>query len=229
MKQFAEIIDKGGCYSTLNAVPELQWPDHKLKQLANRDEWSKYNFYPSNGLVGEITYTLKYGNQQIIILRINNRYYVPMSAGGIRIISEEEWKSKQQMNTISNMDDRQRKINMEYDSFQQNLQGTSNAFIYCQSSKIALAAANQSTHNIISKISRMLSDSNIQNIAYERMINDFVENTKRFVIGEKWDLNDEQGFSWFLGMICKAATLSHPSLTDKYDQLFVDSFNKHFN
>lgn len=43
---YVKIIDKGECFSTtmefINGI------------YANKTEWAKYNFYPQNGMVGEI-------------------------------------------------------------------------------------------------------------------------------------------------------------------------------
>jgi hypothetical protein len=104
----------------------------------------------------------------------------------------------------------------------------SDASVYCQSSKIALASSNQTTNTNISKMANMMSEKGFHRVSYDTVIGQIVDNTKQFVVREKWDINDKQGFSWFLGMICKAATMSHKSFADKYDPLFIDSFNNHF-
>lgn len=115
---FAEIIDKGECLSTLHLNASISWPDQNLKRLANREEWSKYDFYPSNGLVGEIIHMI---NSTIYILKINNKYFVPMSKDGIRFISESEFKSKKDLSNNSGMDNRQKKINSDYDNFMKSM------------------------------------------------------------------------------------------------------------
>ena len=47
----------------------------------------------------------------IYILKINEKYYVPMTLKGIKFISEHEYNSKRPQNKIRGMDDRQNRIN----------------------------------------------------------------------------------------------------------------------
>lgn len=103
---YAEIIDKGECMSTLNQYHDFPWPEPFLKKIACRDEWSKYNFYPSNGLVGKIAYNME---STIYILIINELFYVPMSKKGIQFISEKEYSERISTQLITGMDERQKK------------------------------------------------------------------------------------------------------------------------
>lgn len=116
MKKFAEIIDKGECISQLYKFSQIPWPEQSLKNLACKEEWGKTNFYPSNGLVAEIPYIIEKNMNLMIdidiyILKINNKYYVPMTLKGIKFISEEEYEKRKNANQIQDMDSRQRKIN----------------------------------------------------------------------------------------------------------------------
>lgn len=111
---YAEIIDKGECMSTLNQYHDFPWPEPFLKKIACRDEWSKYNFYPSNGLVGKIAYNME---STIYILIINELFYVPMSKKGIQFISEKEYSERISTQLITGMDERQKKINNNWDQF----------------------------------------------------------------------------------------------------------------
>ena len=114
--KFVEITDRGECLATLYTFPQIPWPEPFLKQVACREEWSKSNFYPHNGLVAEIPYVIKKNMSlkidiDIYILKINEKYYVPMTIKGIKFISESEYKSKRPQNKIQGMDDRQSRIN----------------------------------------------------------------------------------------------------------------------
>ncbi|NLA43459.1 hypothetical protein GX865_04935 [Candidatus Saccharibacteria bacterium] len=122
-KKYAEIIDKGECLSTINVPPAvniLNWSNlENIKFFAGRNEWEKSNFYPSNGLVGEIEgvlYNTLWGFD-VYILKIQNKFYVPMSPKGIKFITKEQMLEKQPKNLITGMDERQAKINSDYDSF----------------------------------------------------------------------------------------------------------------
>lgn len=58
-EKFAEIIDAGECLATLYEFPQIPWPESFLKEIANKKQWAKDNFYPSNNLVGEIVFIIK--------------------------------------------------------------------------------------------------------------------------------------------------------------------------
>jgi hypothetical protein len=122
-RKFAEIIDKGECLSTINVPPAvniLDWSGtENIKHLAGKNEWTKHDFYPSNGLIGEIAgvlYNTIWG-YDVYILKIQNQFYVPMSPNGIKFISENEMRLKQPSTQTRSMDSRQTKINNDYDNF----------------------------------------------------------------------------------------------------------------
>lgn len=91
-KKYAEIIDKGECLSTLNVPPAdkvIDWSGYlNIKPYAGNNEWAKYGFYPSNGLIGEIVGIISnpFWGFDMYILYINEKYYVPMSVNGIRFL-----------------------------------------------------------------------------------------------------------------------------------------------
>lgn len=102
---YVKIIDKGECFSTtmeyINGV------------YANRTEWAKHNFYPKNGMVGELVKR----TPSAYIIKIKDGIYVPMTAKGIKEISYEEFIAGQANNVCSGMDERQQRINNQLDSF----------------------------------------------------------------------------------------------------------------
>lgn len=101
---YVKIIDCGECFSTtmefINGV------------YANKSEWAKHNFYPQNGMVGEIAKI----TPRAYIVKIMDGIYVPMTKNGIREISKEEYLANKGNNTCSGMDERQKKINNRVDS-----------------------------------------------------------------------------------------------------------------
>jgi hypothetical protein len=121
-EKFAEIIDKGECCSTLNDDPNFKWPEIRLKNLACRNEWNRQNFYPSNGLVAEIYCKL---DSWGYILLINDKFYVPMTKRGVKIISEVDYDQKKANNKIKAMDQRQRNINNGLDNFNSSINNDS--------------------------------------------------------------------------------------------------------
>lgn len=100
---YVRIIDKGECFSTtmeqVNGV------------YANRSEWEKYNFYPQNGMVGEVVKR----TPSAYVICIMEGIYVPMSHKGIQEISYDEFITSQPQNVCVGMDERQRWINDELD------------------------------------------------------------------------------------------------------------------
>jgi hypothetical protein len=94
--KFAEITNKGECLSTINVPPAVglfNWNSlDSIKHLAGRNEWLKDGFYPSDGLVGEVVGTLNHPLLGVLyILKIQGKYYVPMSQKGIRFIAKNEF------------------------------------------------------------------------------------------------------------------------------------------
>lgn len=102
---YVKIIDKGECFSTtmefINGV------------YANKTEWAKYNFYPKNGMVGEVVKR----TPSAYIVKIAEGIYVPMTRNGIREISFEEYKNSLDNNKFTGMDEKQKRINDQVDSF----------------------------------------------------------------------------------------------------------------
>lgn len=114
--EYAEITDRGECLATLYTFPQIPWPESFLKEVACREEWAKYNFYPQNGLVAEIPFVIEKNMNlridiDIYILKINDTYYIPMTGKGIKFISEEEYLKRKSSNRTHGMDDRQKRIN----------------------------------------------------------------------------------------------------------------------
>ena len=102
---YVKIIDKGECFSTtmefINGI------------YANKTEWAKYNFYPKNGMVGEIVKR----TPSAYIVKIKEGIYVPMTRKGIKEITYEEYLAGQPNNVCNGMDERQKRINDQVDDF----------------------------------------------------------------------------------------------------------------
>jgi hypothetical protein len=96
---FVKIINRGECFSTtmefINGV------------YANKTEWEKYNFYPQNGMVGEVVKI----TPRAYIVKIKDGIYVPMTKKGIQEISREEYLANKDKNACVGMDERQKRIN----------------------------------------------------------------------------------------------------------------------
>ena len=101
---YVKIIDRGECFSTtmeyINGV------------YANKTEWAKHNFYPQNGMVGEIVKR----TPSAFIVKIKDGIYVPMTQRGIREITYVEYLQSKDKNVCAGMDERQKRINAQTDS-----------------------------------------------------------------------------------------------------------------
>lgn len=92
VKKYAKIIDKGECLSTINIPPGEQFIDwtglEHIKHLAGASEWERHGFYPSNNLEGEIIGVVKnkLWRFDVYVLKIEDKFYVPMSLKGIKLI-----------------------------------------------------------------------------------------------------------------------------------------------
>ena len=114
MTEYVKIIDCGECISTsdivVNGIPADKW------------EWAKYNFYPKNDMVGEVVlpeqFTTRFvlGNS-VLVIRIMDGIYVPMSRIGVVEITKKEYESGLVNNICVGMDDRQRRISDAEEEF----------------------------------------------------------------------------------------------------------------
>lgn len=100
---YVKIIDRGECFSTT-----MEFIDGVY---ANRTEWEKHNFYPQNGMVGEVVKR----TPSAYIVKIMDGIYVPMTRRGIEEIEYDEFIAGQNSNVCSGMDERQRRINSQVD------------------------------------------------------------------------------------------------------------------
>jgi len=80
---------------------------------ANRDTWAAHNFYPQNGMVGEVVKQ----TSNAYVIKILDGIYVPMSPRGIKTITAQEYQAGLKNNVCSGMDERQRSINSRLDDF----------------------------------------------------------------------------------------------------------------
>jgi len=102
---YVKIIDRGECFSTT--------PEFIDGVYANKTEWAKHNFYPQNGMVGEVVKR----TPSAYIVKIMEGIYVPMTRRGIEEIEYDEFVACQSHNVCTGMDDRQKRINPQVDEF----------------------------------------------------------------------------------------------------------------
>lgn len=246
--KYAKIIDKGECMSTLHLVSSFPWPEQFLKDVANRDEWTKYNFYPSNGLVAEIPYIVKFQQPftgkiiDVYILKITERIYVPMTEDGIEFIEEKIYQAEYDNNKLCGMDARQESINDRYDSFNSFLSNPPTEFvggrfpfgiekeaeIYCNSAKFSLANHADIYNESIDKYANHFKRSGVMFWDIDRFSTEVIGWTKFAVIKQGWSEMDEDGVAFYIGLFTKGycRAISNPTL---FDAIFKKSFVKYFS
>lgn len=102
---YVKIINRGECFSTTQEFIDGVY--------ANKTEWEKHNFYPQNGMVGEVVKR----TPSAYIVKIMDGIYVPMTKNGIKEIEYEEFVAGQSRNICTGMDERQQRINSQVDEF----------------------------------------------------------------------------------------------------------------
>ena len=101
---YVRIIDSGECFSTtMEYINDV---------YANRNEWAKHNFYPQNGMVGELVKV----TPRAFIVKIMEGIYVPMAKSGLKEISYDEYVASRDNNSCGGMNERQLRINDGFDS-----------------------------------------------------------------------------------------------------------------
>ena len=95
---YVRIIDQGECLSTTREYVDGVY--------ANKNEWAKHNFYPKNGMVGELVKR----TPSAYIVKIMDGIYVPMTRNGIEEISSKDYEAGIKNNLCCGMDERQKKI-----------------------------------------------------------------------------------------------------------------------
>lgn len=102
---YVKIINRGECFSTTQEFIDGVY--------ANKTEWEKHNFYPQNGMVGEVVKR----TPSAYIVKIMDGIYVPMTKNGIKEIEYEEFVAGQSRNVCTGMDERQKRINSQVNDF----------------------------------------------------------------------------------------------------------------
>lgn len=101
---YVKITDKGECFSTT-----MEYIDGVY---ANKNEWAKHNFYPQNGMVGELVKR----TPSAYIIKIMDGIYVPMTRKGIQEISYNEFQEGKKNNVCSGMSNKQSVLNSKVDA-----------------------------------------------------------------------------------------------------------------
>ena len=239
--KYAKIIDKGECLSTLDRFPQIPWPETWLKDVANKVEWAKYNFYPSNGLVAEVPYVISRDvtlgiDLDVYILKITENLYVPMTIKGVKFIEEAEYIRLKPDNKLKGMDERQQRINSWDDlftSFPLDCRNPGNlefeADIYCRSAKYSISKNAMEISSQIAGLAQEYRDHNIELYSRTEVVDLIVRWVRNAVSQNGWDSNDKDGVSWFAALFVKSycVAMNNEQLFDPvFKAVFVRTIKK---
>lgn len=102
------------------------------------------------------------------------------------------------------------------------------AEIYCTSTKIALSQQTAEVESQISEIAAELEYSSTINMPYETLVNEMVSWTEVAVQSSGWNLRDEDGVSWWIGIFAKSYIRAKNKSTHSFDEIFRDVFVRYF-
>lgn len=246
--KYAKIIDKGECMSTLHLVSSFPWPNQALKNIANKEEWFKYNFYPSNGLVAEVPHTVIFKQPftnkilDVYILKITNHIYVPITRDGIEFISQEMYLEEYPNNELRDMDSRQERLNDKVDFWNSFSNHASTNFvggrfpfgiekeaeIYCNSAKFSLSNHSNIYDKSVDKYANHFKTSGVIYWDIERFSSEMIIWTKFAVTQQGWNESDEDGVAFYIGLFTKGYchAINKPSL---FDSIFKKAFIKYYS
>lgn len=154
------------------------------------------------------------------VLKVLDGVFVQMSSRGIQEITQQEYEKEKVNNVCTGMDERQKRINNQLDSYLEELSifGGGKKFqemsamdednreiaIYCFSAKKALALQHDQLVPRIASLAQTLRMQHISNLSFDQVIDrltDFVTADMRM---ETYNPYDKESLSWFTGLWVKA-------------------------
>ena len=246
MEKYAVIIDKGECLSTINGTDTINsnfpWKDKRIMKLAGKSEWTKHNFYPANDMVGKIVDIFSINNtwnifagssNDIYILLIDNTFYVPMSKKGIQFIDYQTFENTQEANKLRGIPTPVTDLHNRHDDFWlQSFREQADDYLY-----VAINAINHFINNDINfvnmlkiEIASAKSNPFFNIIDWEALCEQIIpESTKEAVMAKGHTWNNLQSVSLNLGIMCYIMEQSVNTCHDKFNDLFISSWNYYFS
>lgn len=102
------------------------------------------------------------------------------------------------------------------------------AEIYLRASITGLQCRQSYVDSFVLDASANLKQMNIETYPYESVVKAIVKWTEQAVLENDWDLCDEDGVAWFIGLYSKSYIASLASSDIEYCKLFKDCFIKYF-
>lgn len=103
------------------------------------------------------------------------------------------------------------------------------AAIYCQSSKTGLNMQLGYVNNFVSQMSVAMRNDGMLDLSYRDLVEKICDLVEVFSTKQGWTLTDEDGASWFIGLLSKTYLALPGNKATTYDSLFVDCFKCYFS
>jgi len=105
--------------------------------------------------------------------------------------------------------------------------------VYCNSAVNAInnmrATSIEFQKILDNQIEQVSSNINYQELTYNELVDVAVQLTQDNVIDSGEELEDVDAVAWQLGMLCYVYRSSCPVANNKFDKLFIDTWNSYFN
>lgn len=102
------------------------------------------------------------------------------------------------------------------------------AEIYCASTKIAFSQQATEIESQIAEIAAELECSSTIDMPYDAILNEMVSWTEVAVKSSGWNLLDEDGVSWWIGIFTQSYIRAKHNDTPSFDKIFKSVFINYF-
>ncbi|MGM9824275.1 MAG: hypothetical protein ACI30Q_07870 [Muribaculaceae bacterium] len=102
------------------------------------------------------------------------------------------------------------------------------AEIYCKSSIISMKQQQIAIEPKIEAMCHDMISMELESCDYEKVVELICFWTKKYVVNSGWDIDDEGGVSWFLGLLCTAYVRSLRNSICPFEKIFKSCFINYF-
>ena len=102
------------------------------------------------------------------------------------------------------------------------------ADIYCASALISMRNQQEYVEQVVSEISTDFINRDIESLPYNQVVSIINKRAEDCVLRNGWSIIDEDGVSWFLGLLCKSYVRILKKNIVPFDKIFKDCFKEYF-
>ena len=102
------------------------------------------------------------------------------------------------------------------------------AEIYCTSAKVALRSQEKSIEPQIADMANNLIVKGVLNFSYSTILQFMVTWTEQAVRANGWNIQDEDGVSWWIGLYAQSYILAMNKNEHSFEEIFKTVFVKYF-